>query len=58
LGNSLEVTEHQITVWLKDLASMPIDLEARVEKIGRTRIEDISFMLGQVANTGLNRSSK
>jgi len=58
LANSLEVTEDQITAWLQDPASMPTDLEARFEKIGRTRIEDISFMLGQMANTGLDRSRK
>jgi len=58
LGNSLEVTENQIVAWVADPASMPTDLEERIEKIGRTRIEEISFMLGQMANTRLDRSSR
>ena len=58
LANSLEETENQIIAWLAVPASMPTDLEARIEKIGRTRIEEISFMLGQMANTGLDRSSE
>jgi hypothetical protein len=58
LANSLEVTEDQIIAWLEDDADIPTDLEARVEKIGRRRIEQISFMLGQMANTGLDRGSK
>ena len=58
LANFLEVTENQIIAWVADPASMPTDLEARIEKIGRTRIEEISFMLGQMANTGLDRGSK
>jgi len=58
LANSLEVTEDQIIAWLEDPASIPTDLEARVERIGRTRIEEISFLLGQMANTGLDRSSE
>jgi hypothetical protein len=58
LANSLEATEDQIIAWLKDPASMPTDLEARVDKIGRTRMEEITFMLGQMVNTGLDRSSE
>jgi hypothetical protein len=58
LANSLEETENQIIAWLAVPASMPTNLEARIEKIGRARIEVISFMLGQVANAGLDRSSE
>lgn len=58
LATSLEVTVDQIGEWLADPAKMPTDLEARLEKIGRAHIDSISFMLGRMANTGLDRSSE
>jgi hypothetical protein len=58
LANALEVTEDQVIGWLSDPSGMPVDLEARIEKVGQTRVEEIRFMLGHMLSTGLDRSSE
>jgi hypothetical protein len=58
LANALEVTEDQIIAWLEDPAGMPVNLEARIERIGKARIEEIRFILEHMAENGLDRSGQ
>ena len=56
LATALEVTMDQVNNWLADPARMPADLEQRLDMIGRSHVDGISFMLGRMANSGLDRS--
>jgi hypothetical protein len=57
LANALGVALDDVLTWNDDPTAMPAGLEDGLKKIGEIRIREIQFMLGQMNETRLDRST-